>query len=221
MKKVMIIGGAGRMGLATAQILLKKGYSVIIAGRNEGKLKVLTDELGANCEYLSVDANRTEELKAALSQTSDLKHIVVSVSTRANASGINHTTVNEAKDAFQRFWISYNVLHQAAQFLDRDGSVTLISGSSAKIPLKGFGVWGTLHGSLNSLVKQAAIDIAPIRVNAISPGGIGMNPDRQLAEHYGSFEDIANMIAAVIENPAVTATIIDVDSGERQGTWNG
>jgi hypothetical protein len=42
-----------------------------------------------------------------------------------------------------------------------------------------------------------------------------------LAEHRGQFDDIAKMILAVITNNAVTSTIIDVDGGERLGTWNG
>jgi NAD(P)-dependent dehydrogenase (short-subunit alcohol dehydrogenase family) len=94
-------------------------------------------------------------------------------------------------------------------------------GSSARTPVRGYGVWGTLHGSINALVRQAAIDLAPIRVNAVSPGGIGIRADRQLTEHRGQFEDVANMILAVVANPAVTAAVIDVDGGERLGTWNG
>lgn len=49
----------------------------------------------------------------------------------------------------------------------------------------------------------------------------GIGTDRQLAEHHGQFEDIGKMICAVITNKAVTSTIIDVDGGERLGTWNG
>lgn len=117
--------------------------------------------------------------------------------------------------------MGYNLLHCAPIGLVRNGSVTLISGSSARTPAKGYGVWGSLHGSINALVKQSAIDLAPIRVNAVSPGGIGLRADRQLTDHHGQFEDVANMIVAVMRSPAVTATIIDVDGGERLGTWSG
>ncbi|MEM1136274.1 MAG: SDR family oxidoreductase [Bacteroidota bacterium] len=223
MKKetVFILGGRSGMGLATARVLLDNNFKVIIAGRNEEKLISIINELGKDSSYAVGDASNAEELQNILSSLAKIDHIVVSISTKANASGINNTPEIDAKQAFQRFWISYNILHFAPQFLKRNGSVTLISGSSGKTPLKGYSVWGTLHGSLNALVKQASIDVAPIRVNAISSGGIGINTDRQLTEHRGQVEDIANMILAVIKNPAVTSTVIDVDGGERMGTWNG
>ncbi|WP_299530602.1 SDR family oxidoreductase [Ulvibacterium sp.] len=220
-EKVLIIGGSAGMGLATAQQLIKEGFHVIISGGNENRLKTQAKELGNDCEFRVIDAKNTPDLRNLFFSLSGLKHIVVTISVRANASGIAQTEELDAKQAFERFWTSYNVLHFAPEFLNRNGSVTLISGSSAKTPLKGYGVWGTLHGSINSLVKQAAIDIAPIRVNAISPGGIGLRPDRQLVEHKGQAEDIAKMIVAVITNRATTASIIDVDGGERQGTWSG
>ncbi len=115
--------------------------------------------------------------------------------------------------------MNYRILHRASDYLVRNGSVTLISGSSSKTPRKGYGFWGTLHGSIEALGRNAALELAPIRVNVVSPGGIGLPPDRQLAEHHGRPEDVATMILAIIRNPAVTNAKIDVDGGERQGTW--
>ncbi len=218
---VFILGGGSGMGLATAAVLTQNGYQVVISGRTETTLDRVSKRLGPNCTYALVDASDAERLKRTLLGIGKIDHIVVTISVRANAGGIHNTSEANAKKAFQRFWISYNVLHLSSEVLQRNGSVTLISGSSAKTPLKGYGVWGSLHGSLNALVKQAAIDLAPIRVNAISPGGIGMNPDRQLTEHNGTTENVAQMIYAVVGNAAVTATVIDVDGGERMGTWNG
>ncbi|WP_299223713.1 SDR family oxidoreductase [uncultured Aquimarina sp.] len=220
-ERVLIIGGSGGMGLATAKVLIKNDYEIIVSGRTEAKLIDISNQLGPNSSYVVMDASNTVELRNKLTELPKIDHMVVAVSVRANASDIKTTSEENAKQAFQRFWISYNVLHFASQVLNRNGSVTLISGSSGKTPLKGYGVWGTLHGSLNTLVKQASIDIAPFRVNAVSPGGIGINTDRQLTEHRGNVEDIANMIFAIISNPAVTSTVIDVDGGERMGTWNG
>ncbi len=62
--------------------------------------------------------------------------------------------------------------------------------------------------------------MAPIRVNVISHDGIGMQPDRQLAQHAGQPEDVAAMILAAMTNLAVTNAVIDVDGGERLGGWS-
>ncbi len=210
------------MGLATAGALLKAGYQVIIASRNEEKLRAAVDTLGGNASYAVMDATQPREVEKAFRAAAGLAHVVMTASsTAAPASGIPATSTENAKLAFERFWMGYNILHLAPSYLSRNGSVTLLSGSSARTPVRGYGVWGTLHGSINALVRQAAIDLAPIRVNAVSPGGIGIRADRQLTEHRGQFEDVANMILAVVANPAVTAAVIDVDGGERLGTWNG
>lgn len=85
----------------------------------------------------------------------------------------------------------------------------------------GYGLWGTLHGSIEALARSTALELAPIRVNVISPGGIGLRPDRQLSHHAGQPEDVAAMAIALMTNPAITNAVIDVDGGERLGAWSG
>lgn len=99
--------------------------------------------------------------------------------------------------------------------------MTLLSGSSSRRAAPGAGVWGTLHDSIEALARNAALELAPIRVNVVSPGGIGLRPDRQLAEHRGRPEDVASTVLAVMTNPHVTDAVIDVDGGERLGAWSG
>jgi len=86
-------------------------------------------------------------------------------------------------------------------------------------PLGAFGVWGALHGSIESLARSAAVELAPVRVNVVSPGGIGIRMDRQLIPHAGVAEDVANMVCSLMANPAVTNAVVDVDGGERLGSY--
>jgi NAD(P)-dependent dehydrogenase (short-subunit alcohol dehydrogenase family) len=105
--------------------------------------------------------------------------------------------------------------------MTRRGSITVISGSSARRPGTGFGVWTALHGAIEALARAAALELAPLRVNVVSPGGIGLHPDRQLTEHRGAPEDIGQAVLALITNPAITNAVLDVDGGERLGVWSG
>jgi NAD(P)-dependent dehydrogenase (short-subunit alcohol dehydrogenase family) len=82
-------------------------------------------------------------------------------------------------------------------------------------------VWGALHASIEGLARAAALDLAPLRVNVVSPGGIGLRPDRQLARHRGTLEDVGAAVLALLTNPAMTGAVLDVDGGERLGTWSG
>lgn len=99
--------------------------------------------------------------------------------------------------------------------------MTVLSGSSGRRPAAGYGVWSALHSGIEAPAKAAALELAPIRVNILSPGGIGIRPDRNLVHHAGRPDDLASAAVMVMGNPAMTAAIIDVDGGERLGTWSG
>jgi NAD(P)-dependent dehydrogenase (short-subunit alcohol dehydrogenase family) len=223
-KRILFVGGNQGMGLAAAKIAHAQGAEIIISSRNESALKdMVGKEFGGKANYFPCDASDLESVRTMLQTLQPITDIVVTATgSRVAASSILKTPTELAQQAFQGLWISYNIVHTAKEYLPRNGSVTLISGSSAKTPGEGWGVWGIAQGTINSLVKVGSLELAPIRLNAISPGGIGVkNPDRQLAEHRGVPENIGQMIIALIANPHVTGAIIDVDGGERQGHWSG
>ncbi|MGL4743256.1 MAG: hypothetical protein ACRCXL_02540, partial [Dermatophilaceae bacterium] len=78
-----------------------------------------------------------------------------------------------------------------------------------------------LHGSIEALARAAALELSPIRVNTVSPGGIAMTTDRQLTPHRGQPEDVAAAVIGLATNPAITGALLDVDGGERLGTYSG
>ena len=223
-KRILFVGGNHGMGLATAKIANSLGADVIISARDESKLKeIVKNEFRENCTYYACDSSDPEKVEAMLSALQPLSDIVVTATgSRVAASSILNTPPDVAQQAMAGLWIAYNIVHFAKKFMQAQGSITLISGSSAKTPGKNWGFWGISQGSINGLVRFGAIELAPIRLNAVSPGGIGVaTPDRQLVEHRGAPEDVGQMILALISNPHVTGTVIDVDGGERQGSWNG
>ncbi len=217
--KVLILGGSGYMGRATAKAVIQRSGSVILVGRNADTLSKAINALGSKAKAVATDA-AAEGAISKLVADERPDHIVVAVSSNARASDIPSTPAKQAKLGFGRFWTSYAAV-QAATSLPRHGSITLVSGSSARTPAPGYGVWSALHGSIEALARAATIELAPVRVNVVSPGGIGMSPDRQLVPRTGTADDIGQAIAALIYNPAITGAVLDVDSGERKGTWSG
>ncbi|MBD2465698.1 SDR family oxidoreductase [Oscillatoria sp. FACHB-1407] len=220
-QKVLIIGGSSRMGLEIARLSAMLGASVILSSRSNSKLEAAIASLPKGVTAYAANAAIEQEAAQLLQDLAPLDHIIVTASSGTSASSIPETSPEIAQAAFSRFWMSYHVLHFAPKVMRPSGSITLLSGSSGRRPVTGYGVWSSLHGSIESLVRPAVLELAPIRVNAISPGGIGLTPDRQLAHHAGQPIDIAKMAIALMTNPAVTNTVVDVDSGERLGTWSG
>ena len=220
-QRVAVLGGSGRMGAAIAAEAIALGAEVVLLGRDAERLGEVAAQLGTGVDFRSVDAADPEALESALAALAPLDHLVVATSAGASAAGIADTAPDAARAAFERFWTSYAVLHLASAVVVEGGSVVLLSGSSARTPAPGAGVWTALHGSIEALARAATIDIAPVRVNVVSPGGIGMAPDRQLLPRPGVPTDIALAVASLLANPAVTGAVLDVDSGERKGRWSG
>ena len=223
-QRVLVVGGSGEMGLAVARMAAESGAEVIISGRSRTKLEEIEKVSQNDSDAFATraaDFSVAEEAESLMRNLAPLDHIVVTTSGGGPAGSVPDTPPEMAQVAFARFWVSYHALHYARDNVRPDGSVNLLSGSSSRRPMAGFGVWGTLHGSIEALARNAVLELAPIRINVVSPGGIGMRPDRQLAHHAGKPSDVASMMLAVMTNPAVTGAVVDVDGGERLGTWSG
>lgn len=210
-QRVLIIGGSSRMGLAVARQSTALGAEVIISSRSMDKLQAAAAELKSGVQTYAADASKIEEAEQLMKELAPLDHIIVTASSSGSASSIIATSPASAQAAFSRFWLSYHVLHFAPDKVRLSGSITLLSGSSGRRPVVGYGVWGTLHGSIEALARSAALELAPIRVNVVSPCGIGLRPDRQLSHHAGQPEDVAAMAIALMTNLAITNAVIDVD----------
>jgi len=217
--RVLVIGGGSHMGLAVARLVAAAGGEVIISGRSVDRLEAAAAAIGENVGVRAADFSAADEAAALLRALAPLDHVAVTAASSGSASSIPDSSPQDARDAFGRFWISYHALHFAPGVVRDGGSITLLSGSSGRRPMVGVGVWGALHGSIEALARAAALELAPIRVNVVSPGGIGMRPDRQLTAYAGQPEDVAAMVLALMANPAVTNAVVDVDGGERLGVW--
>ena len=216
---MLVLGGAGAMGAAIARAAAASSAAVTLVGRRAEALNALATEIGGRA--IVGDLIEFDAAKTVLASAGKVDHIVVAISASKPASTILATPTTTAQAAFGRLWANYNVLQLAPDFVAATGSVTLLSGSSARRAGVGFGVWTTLHGAIEALARAAALELAPIRVNVVSPGGIGLQPDRQLAHHAGTPEDVAAAVLMLLGNAAMTAATIDIDGGERLGTWSG
>jgi NAD(P)-dependent dehydrogenase (short-subunit alcohol dehydrogenase family) len=221
-RTVVVAGGGRHMGLAVARTAAAWGARVVIVGRDrertESAAELARADGGGEVIAEVADASDERAIDAVLHRHAGFDHLAITISTGASVSSIGATPVVAARAPFDnRFWPTYHLLHAAPRFMAGEGSITLTSGSSGRRPQVGFGVYGTLHAALNGLALAAAIELAPLRVNAISPGGLGIGRTRQLIPHPGEARDFGAIAAALMANPAITGTIVDVDGGEFLG----
>ena len=218
-QRVLVVG-TGPMAQATAAAAASSGATVFLSGRDRARTADAAARAGLAPESaLTADPTDPRQARQLIEHAGTLDHLaVLAGGTGARASSLITTPLPDAQAAFGRFWLSYNLLQAAHQHIG--DSITLLSGSSSRRPVAGLGIWGTLHASIEALARNAALELSPIRVNTISPGGIGMHTDRQLTPHRGQPTDIAAAAIALMTNPAITGAVMDVYGGERLGAYS-
>ncbi|KFK93150.1 MULTISPECIES: SDR family oxidoreductase [unclassified Serratia (in: enterobacteria)] len=234
--KILIVGGNSGMGLALAQRCLDEGARVIIVGRNREKLNLARKSLlePPRLETIQADITDESQVVSLFEQIGELNHIVC---TAADIQGAYELLSSLDIQAVQRA-IESKVLgplllaKYGAPRLMPKGSITLTSGIAAYRPLPRGAVVATINAALEGLVRALAVELAPLRVNAVSPGWIdtpiwnfvaGDKKDETLAAmakrllvgRVGCATDIAEAIEFLMSNTFTTGTVLQVEGGHR------
>ncbi|MFS8045103.1 SDR family oxidoreductase [Rhizobium sp. BR 314] len=233
--RILIVGGSSGMGLALATQSLAAGADVIIAGRNAEKLGRVSAELSHPAlSTVTIDISREAEVAAMFDRIGTLDHIV---STAADIEGAYELLPNVDLTAAQRvvdskFFGPLLLAKYGTPALSPSGSLTFTSGIAAYRPSARGSVVAAINAALEGLVRALAVELAPIRVNAVSPGWVdtpiwafvaGDKRNETLdamakrlpAGRVGQPEDIADAIGYLMGNGFTTGTVLHVEGGHR------
>ncbi|GLR56517.1 MULTISPECIES: SDR family oxidoreductase [Rhizobium] len=234
--KIIIVGGSSGMGLALARRLLGEGAAVTIAGRSEDRLAAARRALGDHpgVATIAVDISREEEVAALFRNGGPVDHIV---STAADIGGAYQLLPSIELAAAQRvveskFYGPLMLAKYGAAHLPPSGSITYTSGVAAYRPAARGSVVAAVNAALEGLVRALAVELAPIRINAVSPGWVDTPiwsfvagdakqatldamAQRLPAGRVGQPDDIADAIRFLIGNGFTTGTILHVEGGHR------
>jgi NAD(P)-dependent dehydrogenase (short-subunit alcohol dehydrogenase family) len=233
---VLVVGGSSGMGLALAERLLTAGAAVTIVGRSSERLAQAREKLGnAPClQTAAADATREDDVERLFGSVAALHHIV---STAADVGGV-YVPLPEMNISTARRVIDSKVVaplllaKHGAPRLEAAGSITFTSGIAAYRPAPKGSVVAAINGAIESLVYALAVELAPIRVNAVSPGWVdtpiwdSVAGDGKAAAleamarrlpvgRIGQADDIAQAIESVMRNGFISGTVVHVDGGQR------
>ena len=229
---VVIVGGSSGMGHALAAELVAQGSEVTIAGRSLGKLDAVRRELGVRT--VAMDIGIEADIERLFAATGTVSHIVT---TAADVGGayqpIREYDVDAARSAVDSKLLGPLLLAKhGAPLLEPGGSIVFTSGIAAYRPGPRASLLAALNGALASLAAALAVELAPLRVNVVSPGWVdtpiwqdvaGDAAPETLAAmaarlpvgRIGRTQDIAAAIIALLRNGFITGTVLHADGGHR------
>ncbi|GAA1715832.1 SDR family oxidoreductase [Kribbella yunnanensis] len=230
MERILVIGGARALGAAVARRAVKDGYDVVVGARDLAAADVLAGEIGATA--VRIDLQDESTIAAAAEQLKDgVDHLVT---TGSAPHDVRATDLDRDKlvTAFTAKVLGpLLVSKHFAPVLRPTGSMVLFSGVVGWRPGPGSLVKGITNGAVEYAARHLAADLAPVRVNAVSPGVIDSGAWDRLGEakaglldksatgtfvgRHGETEDIVDAVMWLLRAGFVSGETIHVEGGAR------
>src|SRR6202047_1197090 len=165
-KKVVVVGGSSGIGLATAELAKNEGADVIIASRNADRLNAVADKLGATA--IPADVTSDESVASLFRACGPVDHVVVTAA-QLRTGPFKTVAMEDVRATMEgKFWGAWRVARAAD--IRPGGSLTLVSGYLSIRPRPNSAIISVANGALESLTRALALELAPVRCNAVSPG---------------------------------------------------
>ena len=224
---VAIIGGTSGIGFATAKQFAQLGHSITIVGRDRAKLDAALSKLGEAARGDVTDASDRAALDALFSRIGPINHLVIAASGGAGAGSFSSVKESDLRRGFDaKFWVQFNSAQAALPFMAPSGSITFITAASSRFANPGTAGLGAVNGAIERLVLTLARELAPLRINAVSPGVIetswwadkpaelfSQQASKAPLGRAGQPDEVADAVLFLSGNAFVTGVVLDIDGG--------
>jgi len=227
-KKALVFGGTGGIGLATSKQLAALGAEVVALSRDPSKAGLTEEEAGFR--FAVCDVTDRDALVATFHKEAPFDILISAATGGERAIGpFLQMDLDGYQASFAKLWGYTNVVRLGAEHLTETGCIVLVSGSPARRAKPGQIALASVGAAVEQFVRGVAPELAPRRINVVSPGIIDtpmFGPDSEeksaklagatsshLIPRAGTPDEVAKGIMFAVDNDFVTGTTIDVDGG--------
>jgi len=230
-KKVIVLGGSSGIGYAVAEYALAEGARVVIGSSHAGRVDAAVAALGTKAEGNALDLTDEAAIEAFFNGVGSFDHLVFTAGDSLKLGEIGATDLSLARRAFDiRYWGALAAVKYGAPRIVQGGSIVLTTGVAALRPRSGWAFGASVCGAMEALTRALAVELAPLRVNAVSPGLIATNLWQNMSEEdrramyeqagkhlpvgrVGEARDVAAAYLFLMESAFATGQTVVVDGG--------
>jgi NAD(P)-dependent dehydrogenase (short-subunit alcohol dehydrogenase family) len=195
---VVIVGGTQGLGRRLAERFAQDGHPVVLTGRDTARAQSVAEEIGSGARGCALDLSEPHAINLCLQGIANVDHVVLAAIERDVNSVRDYDVARAVRLATLKLVGYTEVLHSLHHTLHDNSSVLLYGGLAKERPYPGSTTVTAINGAVSTMVRTFAIELAPVRVNAIHPGIVGDSP---------YWEDNAAVIDAVIKRTPTGRTI--------------
>lgn len=228
----VIIGGSSGMGFRVAQRVVEGGGRVVIGGRTQARLDAAIARLGPAASAHAVDNTDKDSIAAFFDRVPAFDYLFTPGASYVTGR-IDQLSDADAESPFRsKYWGQYWAVKHALPKIARDGAIVLMSGAASVRPVPGIGAaaYVACNAAIEGLGRGLAVELAPIRVNVVSPGTIDgalwrgrpaavREPAFTFYEkaaalgRVGTEDEVAQAVIFLLTNTFITGSTIYADGG--------
>jgi NAD(P)-dependent dehydrogenase (short-subunit alcohol dehydrogenase family) len=225
---VVIVGGTSGIGLRLAETFAARGTDVVITGRDIDRCteRAAAIEGPGRVTPIALDLAEPERIASALAQVGPVAHLVLAAIERDQNTARGYDVARAIRLVTLKLVGYTEVVHALVERLTPRASILLFGGLALRRPYPGSTTITTVNGGVSGLVRTLAVELAPIRVNAIHPGIVGDSPEwaekaeavertaaRTPIGRTVTMDEIVGASTFLLENGGVNGQNLEVDGG--------
>jgi NAD(P)-dependent dehydrogenase (short-subunit alcohol dehydrogenase family) len=223
---VVVVGGTRGLGLEVARSYAKLGRQVVLTGRDAAQAAAVAGDLDGDVTGLGLDLTVPEQIPERLAGVGQVDYLVLAAIDRDENTVRSYDIGRAMQLITMKLAGSTEVIHTLLERMADDGAVLLFGGQAKHRPYPGSLTVTTVNGGIEAMVRTLAVELAPIRCNALHPGIVGDSPqwrdneamltrtkERTPGGRLVTMDDIVHAAMFLLENRAANGVNLSLDGG--------